>query len=512
MNRVPSLQSKIWDFCSLLAGLLFTLAFSPFDYSCFSLLAFLFLIASCLNLKPARAFLRGYLFGLGMFGLGVSWVFISMHHFGGASMAAASLLTSLFVGFWALFPAVAVSLSVLMPMKSEIYRILAFPFIWILIDYVRGQWVLGGFPWLQIAYSQMDAPLAGFIPIAGSYGVGLISALSAALLLMLLKNLRKRLLVASILLGLWSMGFGLKSVSWTHPIGAPIRVALIQGNISQDQKWRPEYRESTLQRYQSMTFQHWDSEVIVWPETSIPAYLDEVEDVFISPLSDDAKRHHADLIVSVPAHGPEGEKYNAVITLGEKESMYRKTHLLPFGEYLPWQPVSGLLLKSLKIKLGNFTPGKADQPMLTAGGYPFITSICYEDVFSERARAGLPEGAYLVNVTNDGWFGNTIEPYQHMQLARMRALETGRFLLRATNTGLTGIVGPDGKIKNRAPLFKAVALTGEISPMGGMTPYAKWGDTPIISLIASALSLIVLLEKHPLKPPRRTGLHKNFNA
>lgn len=508
---MPPLQSKVWDFCSLLAGLLFTLAFSPFDYSWFSLTAFLFLTAVCLNLNPARAFFRGYLFGLGMFGLGVSWVFVSMHHFGGASMFAASFLTSLFVAFWALFPALATGLAALTPVSSENHRILMFPFIWILVEYLRGQWVLGGFPWLQMAYSQIDAPLAGFIPIAGSYGTGLIAALSAALLLMLIKNRRKKRLIACILISLWGIGAGLKLVNWTHAIGKPIQVSLIQGNISQDQKWRPEYRESTLQRYQSMTVQHWDSDVIVWPETSVPAYLDEVEEVFISPLGDDAKRHDADLIVSVPAHGPDGEKYNAVVTLGQNEGMYRKTHLLPFGEYLPWQPLSGLLLNSLKIKLGNFTPGKKDQPLLVAGGYPFITSICYEDVFSDRARAGLPEGAYLVNVTNDGWFGNSIEPYQHMQLARMRALETGRFLLRATNTGLTGIVGPDGKIKSRAPLFKAVALTGKINPMGGMTPYARWGDTPIIWLIAWALGLIVFHEKYPLRPLRRSSLDKNFN-
>lgn len=512
MNSMLSSQSKVWEFCSPLAGFLFTLAFSPFDYSYFSLLAFLFLITACLNVKPARAFLRGYLFGLGMFGLGVSWIFVSIHHFGGASVTAAGLLTSLFVAFWATFPAFTALLTALIPVQSEDYRIVAFPFVWVLIEYVRGNWVFNGFPWLQMAYSQMEGPLAGYLPVAGSYGTGLIGLLSVALLLILLKNRKKTFLITGILLSLWGTGFGLKAINWTHPIGEPIRVALIQGNISQDQKWRPEYRETTLQRYKSMTMQHWDSDVIVWPETSIPAYLDEVKEFFILPLDDEAKRHNTDLIVSVPAHGSsKGEKYNAVITLGKNGGVYRKTHLLPFGEYLPWQPLSGFLLNALKIRLGNFTPGKTNQPLMTAGGYPFITSICYEDVFSERSRVGLPEGAYLVNVTNDGWFGNSIEPYQHMQLARMRAIETGRFLLRVTNTGLTGIVAPDGKIKSQAPLFKAVALTGEIRPMSGMTPYAKWGDAPIVCLIALVLCLVVLFEKYPLKFSQKSKLHKNFN-
>ncbi|MGZ8196259.1 MAG: apolipoprotein N-acyltransferase [Methylosarcina sp.] len=497
------LKSKFWDFCSPLAGLLFTLSFSPFEYHYASLLAFFFPTATCLKLKPGRAFFRGYLFGLGLFGLGVSWVFVSIHHFGGAPVSVSILLTSLFVAFWALFPATAVLLTTLLPLKSENYKILAFPFIWILIEYARGNWVLNGFPWLQIAYSQMEGPLAGYIPIVGSYGTGLIEVITVSLLFILVKTRKRILLISGVLLIVWGTGLGLKSVNWTHQIGAPLRVSLIQGNISQDQKWRPEYRESTLQRYKSMTEQHWDSDVIVWPETSIPAYLDEVEDFFIVPLSREAKRHNTDLIVSVPVHGAsESEKYNAVITLGKKEGIYRKVHLLPFGEYLPWQPLSGFLVNSLKIRLGTFTPGAINQLLMTAGGYPFITSICYEDVFSERVRTGLPEGAYLVNVANDGWFGNSIEPHQHMQIARMRAMETGRFLLRATNTGLTGIVAPDGKIKNQAPLFNAVVLNGEISPMGGITPYAQWGDLPIICLIAFALGLIVIFEKY---------LHKSFN-
>ncbi|MDD1628162.1 MAG: apolipoprotein N-acyltransferase, partial [Methylococcaceae bacterium] len=181
------------------------------------------------------------------------------------------------------------------------------------------------------------------------------------------------------------------------------------------------------------------------------------------------------------------EKYNAVMTLGKETGMYRKKHLLPFGEYLPWQPVSGFILNSLSIKLGNFTPGGIDQPLLKAGGYHFITSICYEDAFGDAGLTGLPDAAYLVNVTNDGWFGNSIEPHQHLQIARMRAMETGRFLLRSTNTGVTAIVAPDGRIISQAPLFKATVLTDRITPMGGMTPYAKLGDKPVI------IALIILL-------------------
>jgi apolipoprotein N-acyltransferase len=256
---------------------------------------------------------------------------------------------------------------------------------------------------------------------------------------------------------------------------------MIQGNIAQDQKWRPENKIKTLLKYKKMTEAHWDANVVIWPETAIPAYLDQVKDTFLTPLSNDAKLHNTDLIVSVPVEESAPKKiFNAVITLGNEEGMYRKTHLLPFGEYLPLQPLSGFVLDMINTRLGNFTPGSATQPLLKAGGYPFITLICYEDVFGDLSIRGLPDAAFLVNVTNDGWFGDTLEPHQHLQMARMRSIETGRFLLRATNTGMTAIVSPTGEIIRLAPKFQETALTGTIMPMGGMTPYARWGDKPVI--------------------------------
>lgn len=493
---MASSNQRFWDICSPGAGILFTLSFSPFDHHYLALAAIIFLIATCFRLSPARAFLRSYLFGLGVFGSGVSWVFVSIHDFGGANIYASILLTSLFVAFWALFPALAVFLTATIPIKKEKNRILIFSIIWILVEYLRGQLVLNGFPWLQIAYSFLDTPLAGYIPLIGAYGTGLLACLTASALVIVYTERKHLILLTVCVIALWTTGLVLKSFRWTHEIGPPIQVALIQGNISQDQKWRPENKLNTLMRYKSMTEQHWDADVIVWPESAIPAYLDEVRDFFIMPLNNEAQRNNVDLIISVPAQGDTiDQKFNSVITLGNNEGMYRKIHLLPFGEYLPWQPFSKFILKSLKIRLGNFTPGTNNQPLLIAGGYPFSTSICYEDVFGEGIIKDLPEAAYLVNVTNDGWFGDSIEPYQHMQLARMRSVETGRYLLRATNTGVTGIVSPSGKIQKQAPLFKTMALTGEIKPMGGITPYAKLGDAPIILLIIVLLCLIYIFDR-----------------
>jgi apolipoprotein N-acyltransferase len=467
-----------WDLLAALAGILFTLAFAPFDYPYLAPLALSLLFASWQNITPRRALLRGYLFGLGSFGLGVSWVYISIHDFGGANWLSSGLLTALFFGFWALFPALAGYFSVkILPDNKALTSVWIMPVVWLLIEYFRGNCLLNGFPWLQSAYSQLETPLAGYIPIIGVYGTGFLVALTAASVAFIFQTRKHGLLLTAFIVSLWVTGSVLQTVKWTHAIGKPFQVSLIQGNITQDQKWRPENKLKTLQLYKELTAAHWDSAVVIWPETSIPAYLSEVNEWFLQPLSNAAKQHNTDLIVSLPVHdNATDEKYNAVMTLGKETGLYRKKHLLPFGEYLPWQPVSGFILNSLAIKLGNFTPGDIDQPLLKAGGYTFITSICYEDAFGDAGLTGLPDAAYLVNVTNDGWFGNSIEPHQHLQMARMRALETGRFMLRATNTGVTAVIAPDGRIISQAPLFTTTVLTETITPMGGMTPYASWGD------------------------------------
>jgi apolipoprotein N-acyltransferase len=501
-----------WDLLAAIAGILFTLAFAPFDYAYLAPASLSLLFASWQNITPRQALLRGYLFGLGSFGLGVSWVYISIHDFGGSNCLSAGLLTCLFFGFWALFPALAGFLSATMQSRTKgLGSIMVMPVVWVLIEYFRGFWVLNGFPWLQIAYSQLETPLAGYIPIAGVYGAGFLAALTASIAAFIFQYRKHLLLLAAALAAIWSAGSVLQMIKWTVAIGKPIQVSLIQGNMTQDKKWLPENRLTTLRHYKTMTEAHWDSAVIVWPETSIPAYLSEVNEWFLQPLSKAARQHSTDLIVSLPAHGnSEDEKYNAVLTLGKETGMYRKKHLLPFGEYLPWQPVSRFILNKLAIKLGNFKSGGYEQPLLKAGGFPFITSICYEDAFSDAGTIGLSGAAYLVNVTNDGWFGHSIEPYQHLQIARMRALETGRFLLRSTNTGVTAIVAPDGKVINQAPIFKATALTGMITPMGGMTPYASTGDKPVIialilllfCMIASTGSLSIDKRLQNLKPLR----------
>ncbi len=445
--------------------------------------------------SPRKALLRGYLFGLGLFGLGVSWVYVSVHDYGGASESIALIITLVFVAVWSVFPALAgyVTCKVI-PANLQIERFAVMPIIWVLVEFLRGEYVLNGFPWLQVSYSQLDTPLSGFIPVFGGYAVGFFISSTAIALILIVKIKQFRLTGMITILCLWILGSLLQGNQWTTIIGNPIKITLIQGNVAQDQKWRPENRDKIITSYLSMTNQHWNSDVIIWPETAIPAFLDQVQNDLLKPLAKKAIRNKSDVIVSLPFRAPKSKSYNnAVLVLGQHPGMYRKVHLLPFGEYLPFQPLSGYLLDQLKIMpIGSFTPGDLNQPLLQAAGYRFSTSICYEDVFSKLVIKDLPEAAFLVNVTNDGWFGNSIEPYQHMQLARMRALESGRYLLRATNTGMTGIVAPDGKIIEQAPLFKKTTLTSEIFPMGDMTPYATMGDFPVIVFLILLLASVFL--------------------
>jgi apolipoprotein N-acyltransferase len=353
--------------------------------------------------------------------------------------------------------------------------------IWVAIEYLRGDWLLNGFPWLQIAYSQLNTPLAGYAPVMGVYGIGFLLAVSGGLLFECWRHNSFRLQGVLILSLIWGTGWGLQQVQWTHVIGEPITVTLVQGNIDQDQKWQENQKTRTLRLYQQLTEQHWDSKVIIWPETSVPAFLSEVKTYFLDPLSTKAREHGVDIVVSLPTEGAGKDYYNSVMTLGQTDSLYHKQHLLPFGEYLPLQPLSGWVLDQLNIPLGSFTAGIAEQRLLSAGGYAFLTTICYEDAFGELVRQQVEQAAYLVNVTNDGWFGDTSEPFQHMQLAQMRALETGRYLVRATNSGLTGFVLPNGQISKQAPLFETTTLTDIIVPMAGLTPYAKFGDKTVFA-------------------------------
>lgn len=473
------------------AGALLPLAFAPFNIGAITIVSLWILFYLWVGAEPRRAFWIGFWFGLGQFGVGISWVYVSLHDFGGANPLVSGLFTFAFVMVLALFPGFSGWLSARYARNGFSFNlVLFFPAAWILFEWVRS-WVLTGFPWLHIGYSQTDTGMAGYIPLFGVFGAGGLTALCAVLLLAALKAAGWwRWSAIGTFALIWILGFSLQRLEWTEPVGKPFKATLLQGNVPQELKWRPEFRQLTLDMYVEMTRAHWDSDVIVWPETAVPVLYDQMEEAFFNPLGEEAKSHQTDLLIGVPLRDLSSNRYfNALVGIGRHHGFYRKHHLVPFGEYLPLQPVSGFIVDIFEFPMSDFSAGGENQILLKAGGYPLRATICYEDAFGQESLSGLPDAAYLVNITNDAWFGNSMSPHQHLQMARVRALETGRYMLRATNNGVTAIISPQGEILQSAPQFKSAQISGEITPMGGSTPYIQFGDIPPIAGVFAILLL-----------------------
>ena len=484
------------------AGALVPVAFAPFGYYPLMILALVMLFLLLPGLAPAAAFRLGMSFGLGMFGAGVNWVYISIHYFGHSPLPAAIGVMLLLVAFLSLFPALLAYAYARLEnrLPSQVRGLVLFlPAGWVLLEWMRS-WLFTGFPWLNIGYTQVDAPLAGYSPLLGVYGVGWLVALSAGLIAWSLRMSGRRRWLGPVLLVLaWFGGDLLKRIDWTEAAGAPLRVSLVQGNIPQDEKWDPQQQRLTLEKYLGLTRAEWypqgrpKADLVIWPETAVPAFHHQVADEFLTPLSAEARRAGSDLLTGIPVLDREKwEYYNAVISLGAEEGAYYKHHLVPFGEYLPLRSLFGSLLQVMPLPVADFSSGGLDQPLIEAAGYPVGVSVCYEIIFGEEVITQLPQAAFLVNVSNDAWFGDSLAPHQHLEMARMRALETGRFLLRATNTGISAIIGPDGKLRERGPQFETVVVRGEIEPRNGATPYVRWGNWPVViaATLVIALSLL----------------------
>jgi apolipoprotein N-acyltransferase len=478
---------------ALLAGAAVPLGMDPFGWYPLTLLALAVLAGLLYRAPPRQAAQLGALFGFGQFGVGVSWVYISIYLYGNATLPLAVAVMLLLVAFLALYPAAMGWVVARRVERSPSAFLLGiFPAAWTLAEWVRS-WLLTGFPWLNVGYSQIDAPLLGFAPVFGVYGVGWLLALSAGLVawLFLAGKHRERLTAAVLLAGLWLTGFALDRVRWSEPAGPPLLATVVQGNIPQELKWEPEQRRSTVERYVALTRQHLDSDVVVWPETAVPAFYDEVEENLLAPLAEQFAQADVALVTGIPVLDKHSWQYfNAVISLQQPGRFYYKSHLVPFGEYLPLRAWLSEVLAFLPVPEADFSAGDPRQPLLRAAGYPFGASICYEIAFGEQLIKALPEAAFLVNVSNDAWFGQSLAPHQHLEMARMRAREAERYMLRATNTGISAIIAADGSLLVRSSQGRAEAISSEIQPLRGTTPYTRWGNWPVV---VSALGVLVLL-------------------
>ena len=484
------LDSRLGVIAAALAGLAMPLSFAPFNIFPVAPLSMAALFFIWTRVPARRGFYCGWLFGLTYFGFGVFWIHESFQ-FNHIAMGWALAITGLLVMFLALYPAiVGYAVCRLKARGSANLRyqlLLLMPAVWVLAEWVRG-WLFTGFTWLQLGYSQVGHPLQGLLPLGGIYAVSWAVAISASLLVLCLheQGARRWPWLAGLVL-LWAAGALLGNVKWTTPDGDALKVALIQGNMAQDKKWLPENREPTLKRYLTLTRQHWDADIIVWPESALPGVRDQF-DGFVARLGTEARQNNSFVIFGVPVFDRETLAFfNSVFVVGGREMGYHKRHLVPFGEYLPLDALIRPLTEFLGLPVADFSLGPDEQPLLEAAGHRLGVSVCYEIAFGNEIAQALPDAAVLVTVSNDAWFGTSIGPPQHLQIARARALETGRYLLRATNTGITAIVAPDGVVQGRIPPFQVQVLEGEIRPMGGMTLYARTGDLAVIALLVLIL-------------------------
>lgn len=479
MNPASRLARLRLPALALLLGAVSVFGFAPFYLFPLPILALAVLIHRLRGAGASVAFSGGYAFGLGWFLAGVSWVYVSMHDIGGMPAPVAALAVVLFAAYLALFPACALWLAARWRMPEAARWLLAAPALWGLMDWLRGM-LFTGFPWQALGYAQVPwSPLAGYAPVLGVHGVTALAVFTAAALAL------ARPIHWVPMLAVWLAGWALTKVAWTQPAGVPVTVSLLQGNIAQSLKFRPEQLADTLLTYRRLVLES-DSRLIVLPETALPIFLDTAPPAYLAELAAHARANGGDLLLGVPER--EGERYyNSVVSLGRSAAqVYRKVHLVPFGEFVP--PGFRWFIDLMDIPLGDFARGRPDQAPMRVAGERLAVNICYEDVFGNERIDALPHATLMVNVSNDAWFGDSFAPWQHLQISQMRALETGRWWLRANNTGVTAIIDERGHVRAHLPPFTTDALHGTARGRSGLTPYARWGDAGTLALAALALA------------------------
>lgn len=479
------------DLIAFVAGAASVAAFAPLGAYPLLIATAALLVHLWVPAMPAAAARSGFAFGLGLFGTGVSWIYVSLHDVGGMALPVAALATFLVCAFIALLPAGAGWLQARIPARPAVRACLLIPASWTLFEWIRS-WIFSGFPWLSFGYAAVGWPLQGYGPIGGVFLLSFLTLSLGGIIWLLATRAARTLVWASAFAAVFVAGEALRHVAWSTPHGAPISVALLQGNIPQSLKFDPVRYANTLETYERLADES-RARLIVFPETAVPRFLDAVDPTYLKRLDAIAQRNHGDLLLGVPTRRSSREFYNSVVAFGvSRTQAYHKEHLVPFGEFAP--PGLAWTLELVNIPLSDFSSGKASRPLDVAGEH-IAVNICYEDAFGAEIARLLPAATLLVNVSNVAWFGDSLAPAQHLQIAQMRAIETGRMHLTATNTGITAAIDRDGRVLGRLAQFTEGRL--EVSAQGyvGATPFIWWRDWAAVLLCVAVLATFTLIAR-----------------
>lgn len=486
---------------AILAGSLVTFSLAPYHLWPLGMISVGLL--ACLNYKTSvkHQFLISFLYGLGLYGFGASWVFISINEFGSTSLLLSLLLTAAFVSFLAFVFALPFLLFAKLFRHTSLIYLIGFPAVWVLNEWFRS-WVLTGFPWLYLGYAHIHSPLSGWAPIFGIFGISLFTTFSACIPLLLIMRPQfpewSKLSFSRwsiLLLLIWSTGFGLSKVSWTEQDVEAIDVGMAQGNIPQEKKWLPSFLDETYDIFSTLTEPLWALDWVIWPEAAIPLlHSYAAED--LAKLDAQASATNTVFITGILYDDRANAKYyNSIIAKGLGEGITFKTRLVPFGEYVPLEKwLRGTIeFFNLPTSILHIGPDRPDG--LNANGLKISPYICYEVVYPDLVAGRAKDSAVLLTVSNDAWFGQSIGPIQHLQMVQMRALETQRYFIRSTNNGISAFINDKGDIINQGGRATREAIIGKVYATTGSTPFMVWRSWPVVVICFTLLFFLWIREK-----------------
>ena len=475
----------------LFAGAIFPLGLAPFNLWPAVLISIALLFRSLQHKTIKKTLLNTTAYAFGLFFAGASWLYVSIHEYGFIAAPLALLATILFCLFLACIFAIPFALSALIP-QTPISWIFALPSIWILSEWVR-TWFLTGFPWLFAGYSHTGTWLSGWAPVGGVLWLSFLSAFSGILLALICQGRIKVSVVRQstvVMLCVVFAGYILQQYQWTEESGKPLSVTLIQPNIPQSGKWSEEKQTAILTQLSAQTEGHWDKDLIIWPEMAVPTIPERIP-VFMQDLQKRALKTNTSLLSGIVIYDNETRRYfNSMIAMGPSTGQYNKTRLVPFGEYVPFESMLRGLIKFFDLPMSSIALGAVNQHPFSVHGHLISAAICYEVVYPDLVARNSIDSAIIMTVSNDTWFGRSIGPKQHMQMAQMRALENAKPLMRGTNNGISALVDHKGRIYQLAEQHKIAALSGIVQPRIGATIFSKLRSWPIIFI---ALLICIVL-------------------